>query len=876
MKAFFQNILKRKSKHALMQEQELRSYGIAMPKISSDLSQNKAFLCTVRGILIFFASFGCIGGLISAFELPFYFFPVMLAFFLVSMLIAFIYYNRLTFYLGYVLFFLCFAISIFSLYWYVNSGYQAFMNTVYEKYSDYFYLASVREATEYITNRSVTVSIAMVFVGMVLAVFLNITISNHMSLLQTFLLTFSILQVALYIQIRPPMGYLAMLLSVYIAVGFLSRSEHFATPPLKKNPEQFVFSEKHNVRKHSYISDGRSMLTLAVYSILFSSLFLLLCSGIFYSDLGARYTQNKLKNTTDEYVKIFIQEGLSGLFNRYDSTGGLNSGQLGGVGSVRPDYETDLEVTFVPYSNQNIYLKGYTGVYYDNNLFAPFYPADYVGATTAVMPESTSYIGNDTTPLPENGNYGVMEILPLDNMETLAPYYSYLIYSDSDNVGWRYLHEAAVDETTGEIREDYYETAEAVIAFRSESDTLTDTMPAPYYAVYSPYEETIRYEIGPFVSSEAEAAIYNDYLQVPEELVPVLEDFCEKAGLDEPAANIALASTPEEAQIARLSVASALKRYFATEFYYTMAPGNTPRREDFVAYFLTEQRRGYCAHFAASSALILRYLGIPTRYAEGYCMQMSDILDADYISDDTSDWFYGENSLSESGLVTVSLTDAAAHAWIEIYLDGYGWIPYEMTPPSEDNTVTALNFAGLFSGLIQSASSAAALTLENAEPLDLPDYELPGFDFHSFLIKPLLILLLIITGLYLMYRLAGYFKNTYRVKQLLKEENYREALLFSYRKYLHRLQQKNLLPKEPLLLREVEAFHLEFLLETESYLWDILKSAAYSEKGITKEEYETAIAALQKYETDVEKTMKEKKKEAKKQPKSQNIKEKPE
>ena len=41
-----------------MQEQELRSYGIAMPKISSGLSQNKAFLCTVRGILIFFASFG--------------------------------------------------------------------------------------------------------------------------------------------------------------------------------------------------------------------------------------------------------------------------------------------------------------------------------------------------------------------------------------------------------------------------------------------------------------------------------------------------------------------------------------------------------------------------------------------------------------------------------------------------------------------------------------------------------------------------------------------------------------------------------------------------------------------------------------------------
>lgn len=863
-----------------MQEQELHSYGIAMPGISSDTSDNKAFLCTVRGILIFFASFGCIGGLVSAFELPFYFFPVMLSFFLVSMLIAFIYYNRLTFYLGYVVFFLCFAISIFSLYWYVNSGYQAFMNTVYEKYSDYFYLASVREATEYITNRSVTVSVAMVFVGMVLAIFLNITISNHMSLLQTFFLTFSILQVALYIQIRPPMGYLAMLLSVYIAVGFLSRSEHFATPPLKRNPEQFVFSEKRNVRKYSYISDGRSMLTLTVYSILFSSLFLLLCSGIFYSDLGAKYTQNKSKNTTDQYVKIFIQEGLSGLFNRYDSTGGLNGGQLGGVGSVRPDYETDLEVTFVPYSNQNIYLKGYTGVYYDNNLFAPYYPAGYEGATPAVMPEITSFVGNDTTPLPENGNYGIMEIRPLDNTEPLSPYYSYLIYSDTDNMQYRYLHEAAVDDASGEIHEAYYTSAEAVIAFRAESDTLSDAAPAPspYYAVYSPYEETIRYETGAFVSPETESAIYNDYLQVPEELLPVLEDFCEEAGLNEPAANIALASTPEEAQAARLSVASALKRYFATEFYYTMAPGNTPRREDFVAYFLTEQRRGYCAHFAASSALILRYLGIPTRYAEGYCMQLSDILDAEYISADTANWFYGENALAESGLVTVSLTDAAAHAWIEIYLDGYGWIPYEMTPPSEDNTVTAFNFAGLFSGLIQSASSAAALTLDNAEPIELPDYKLPGFDYHSFLIKPLLLLLFTLTVLYLLYRLASYCKNAFQVKQLLKAENYREALLFSYRKYLRRLQQKNLLSQEHLLLRDVQQFHLDFLLPNHadenciiqnspqsdaSPLWDILKSAAYSEAGITKEEYETAVKFINEYEEAVINTMKEHKKHRK-------------
>jgi hypothetical protein len=40
---------------------------------------------------------------------------------------------------------------------------------------------------------------------------------------------------------------------------------------------------------------------------------------------------------------------------------------------------------------------------------------------------------------------------------------------------------------------------------------------------------------------------------------------------------------------------------------------------------------------------------------------------------------------------------------------------------------------------------------------------------------------------------------------------------------------------------------------------------AYSETGITKDEYESAIAALHKYEADVEKTMTEKKKEKKNQ-----------
>ena len=83
------------------------------------------------------------------------------------------------------------------------------------------------------------------------------------------------------------------------------------------------------------------------------------------------------------------------------------------------------------------------------------------------------------------------------------------------------------------------------------------------------------------------------------------------------------------------------------------APAMEPG-EDFVEHFL-DTRRGYCVHFATTGVLLLRMQSIPARYASGYLAH-----------------------LDESGRAAV--LDSNAHAWAEIYLDGYGWYPVEMTP----------------------------------------------------------------------------------------------------------------------------------------------------------------------------------------------------
>ena len=50
---------------------------------------------------------------------------------------------------------------------------------------------------------------------------------------------------------------------------------------------------------------------------------------------------------------------------------------------------------------------------------------------------------------------------------------------------------------------------------------------------------------------------------------------------------------------------------------YDTEPGATPAGKDFVEYFLFENRKGFCVHFASAGTLLFRLAGKEARYAEG-------------------------------------------------------------------------------------------------------------------------------------------------------------------------------------------------------------------------------------------------------------------
>lgn len=161
------------------------------------------------------------------------------------------------------------------------------------------------------------------------------------------------------------------------------------------------------------------------------------------------------------------------------------------------------------------------------------------------------------------------------------------------------------------------------------------------------------------------AFVYRHYTQVPEELDGFLENFREALGL------IPYGRLDMEGDFRYKDGAEAfayqLAEMFRTYYTYTLNPPSPGPGQDFVEFFLDQSHEGFCVHFATAAVLLLRSAGYPARYAEGYVVP----------SEQDGQW--------------VDVPDYNAHAWVEVYCGGTGWIPVEVTPPSTDNPAVYYN-----------------------------------------------------------------------------------------------------------------------------------------------------------------------------------------
>lgn len=79
-------------------------------------------------------------------------------------------------------------------------------------------------------------------------------------------------------------------------------------------------------------------------------------------------------------------------------------------------------------------------------------------------------------------------------------------------------------------------------------------------------------------------------------------------------------------------------------------------------------------------------MGIPARYVEGYAIDYDQILSGELVDGaDYADYYDGYSEIGETAYVKVDVTDADAHAWVEVYDPVIGWYPVDVTPSSSDD-----------------------------------------------------------------------------------------------------------------------------------------------------------------------------------------------
>jgi transglutaminase-like putative cysteine protease len=118
--------------------------------------------------------------------------------------------------------------------------------------------------------------------------------------------------------------------------------------------------------------------------------------------------------------------------------------------------------------------------------------------------------------------------------------------------------------------------------------------------------------------------------------------------------------------------AANIELYLQSHYGYTL--DLTGRKtDDPLAYFLFERREGHCEYFAAAMTVMLRDLGIPARYVGGFLPGEYNDLGGDYI-----------------------IRASDAHAWVEAYFPGYGWITFDPTPAGNGKRKGLLARMGLY------------------------------------------------------------------------------------------------------------------------------------------------------------------------------------
>ncbi len=481
---------------------------------------------------------------------------------------------------------------------------------------------------QYVWNPSYTASETLVIslLAVLLAALIALFLAYRVSIIGTLLSTFPFFLIGTAFGVVPGHLPAAMLISGWAACLVMRLSG--VRPEKRKKAGQFASRRQ----RHTFSKSASAAVPLGVGVVTIAISLVLLVASSMYLDSNSMRSGNinSLRLTISEQVQRIMKVTFSGT-----SSNSLSNGDLATLGNRNIKNKPYLNVTVPKFkSGGTQYIKGFVGTIYTGNswkdasdyqdysvMFSNFstggiFPQNFDGAVLSSIAKTDGNLG---------ASYADVSISVLRGTSN----YAYTFYNSLFPSGYQYNYDTTVSSpgssysygvfTKNVTREEYL-----------KSSMLSDSGFNTLREMYSNF-------------------VYHEYLLMP------------ASGLDSFKALYQTKKKPADIYSYGEFVHSELE----ADKHYDLESERMPIGKDFVEFFMFTQKKGYCVHFATAATMMFRAAGIPARYVEGYVLRESD---------------YANATQNADGSYQITLTDAQAHAWVEIWDDDLGWVVYDATP----------------------------------------------------------------------------------------------------------------------------------------------------------------------------------------------------
>lgn len=295
---------------------------------------------------------------------------------------------------------------------------------------------------------------------------------------------------------------------------------------------------------------------------------------------------------------------------------------------------------------KNLYLRGFSGSEYADGTWKPLSDSAYTGVYTGLL----SWLADQNfDPLTQPSSYyalsnaaanGAVQMNTIQVKVTGAS--RYYIYVPSSTV--------TISSTKVKEDDDVRFLASGICGLLSyTAQELSSSKPTELTVREDWISNPETEQQQQYVEAEAyyRDFVYEKYLTVDAELAPILEEL--------------FWADYEPENDGTYEAVTQVRKVLRDELKYdSQASEYAEGTENPLHAFLTGKKSGNAVLYASAAVEALRSHGIPARYVEGYYVSASEI------------------EQSDSG--TVSVTGQNAHAWVEVYFDGIGWMPIDVTP----------------------------------------------------------------------------------------------------------------------------------------------------------------------------------------------------